>query len=237
MKVIFKEFIKISNSFKSIIFWSVFSAFMVLAFICILLVDKELHIELAREGANTERLTAVFYFLGGILLFIRSYNQFRLNRNFKEVIFLILFAIFFIFIAFEEESWGQWIFHFDAPQSIKDLNYQKEINIHNLSFFIKYKFLFDAHRILNVYVLIVGIILPLLYKYSLGARRLLNRLHFPVCPLSALTIFVLAIIYEKTAMQIFSHWANIEIREFLFSFGFLLFSVSVYGNNNYISNT
>ena len=35
----------------------------------------------------------------------------------------------------EEISWGQRIFDIDTPEALKEVNVQKEINIHNLVFF------------------------------------------------------------------------------------------------------
>lgn len=229
-----RETFVVSNSYKSIGIWSLFSIIIVCCMAVILLLDRELYVNLAREGANAELLTAVFYFIAGALFFIRSYKQHKYTNSVKYIVFLLLFGLFFVFIAGEEESWGQWLLRYEPPETIRDLNLQREINIHNLVFFEKYPNIFDPHRILNLFVLVMGIITPLLYRYFRATRDWLNRIYFPVCPLSCLTLFFLAIVYEKASMMIFDHWANAEIKEFFFSIGFLLYSISVLRRENTI---
>lgn len=227
-----RETFVVSNSYKSIGVWSFFSIIIVCCMALILILDRELYISLAKEGANTELLTGVFYFIAGVLFLIRSYKQYKSNNSLKCSAFLLLFGVFFIFIAGEEESWGQWLFCYEPPETIRDVNLQREINIHNLAFLQKYPNIFDPHRILNLFVLAVGIITPILYKHFRPIRKWMNRICFPVCPLSCLTLFVLAMVYEKASMAVFDHWANAEIKEFLFSIGFLLYSISVLTKEN-----
>jgi len=224
------ELFEISNSVKSICFWSVISLILVAVFLVIVLLDQDLYINLAREGTNTELLTAIFYFIAGGLIIIHGYRQFKLNRSIWTAAFPLLFGGFFIFIAGEEESWGQWIFHYKATTWISEANVQKEINIHNLALL---DFL-SPHMILNIFALTVGIVLPLLYRFSIRFRMFLNKMHFPVCPLSCLPLFFLALGYERISGVIFYHWASAEIREFLLSIGFLLFSFSAFNKKNII---
>ncbi|MEE2526544.1 hypothetical protein V0U79_09210 [Hyphobacterium sp. HN65] len=48
----------------------------------------------------------------------------------RPVYALIALACFFI--AGEELSWGQWIFHWSTPDSLAEVNLQNETNLHNL---------------------------------------------------------------------------------------------------------
>ncbi len=45
---------------------------------------------------------------------------------------LALAAVACFAIAGEELSWGQWIFHWDTPQALAEVNLQNETNLHNL---------------------------------------------------------------------------------------------------------
>jgi hypothetical protein len=47
-------------------------------------------------------------------------------------VFFLSFAIGLFFVAMEEVSWGQWIFFFKTPDSLRGLNRQGETNLHNL---------------------------------------------------------------------------------------------------------
>lgn len=232
-----RDVFEVSNSYKSVGIWSLFSVIVVSGMAITLLLDRGLYINLAKEGANTELLTAVFYFVAGIFFFIRGYKEHKSGNSLMSIAFLVLFGLFFIFIAGEEESWGQWLVGYEPPQTISDINYQGETNIHNFAFFKKYDAIFNQHRILNLFVLVVGIIIPLFYRYCYGIRKWINKMFFPVCPFSCSPMFVLAMAYEKTSMMIFPHWANVEIREFLFSIGFLLCSIAVLTRKNVLENS
>jgi len=50
----------------------------------------------------------------------------------------ILATIALIFVAGDEISWGQRIFHLTTPQELTKINYQNEITIHNIIFLNTY---------------------------------------------------------------------------------------------------
>jgi len=232
-----KKYAIISNSIGSVLFWSTVSLIIVIILLIILLVDRNLYIELSKESANAELLTAFFYLTSGIVLLIASYQNIKKKESKLKIIFILLFALFFIFIAGEEESWGQWFFNYKISESVKNISCQKEYNIHNLVIFNNYFFTLNSHMVLNLIVISIGILIPLSYKYIRGIRTILNKICFPVCPLSCIAIFILGILFEKIAMSVISHWSHAEIREFLFSIGFLLFSISVFKGHNMLGKT
>lgn len=221
----------ISNTEKSIGVWSAIAFLIVAVFLVILSVDRELYMELAKEGTNTERLTSICYLAAGILFLVLGWRGYRQTHSFGVIIFPVLFGLFFLFIAGEEESWGQWLFYYDTPKVLKDINTQREVNVHNLSMFASY---LSPHRVLNLVALFIGVLIPLGYRFISTLRRLLNAIDFPVSPLACITLFVLGLFYERASGAIYHQWANAEIREFLFSVAFLLFSISAYRGKNRI---
>lgn len=46
--------------------------------------------------------------------------------------FLLVFASSLFFVGMEEISWGQWFVGFETPDQWKAINYQGEMNLHNL---------------------------------------------------------------------------------------------------------
>jgi len=114
-------------------------------------VTPELYIALTEEGKNLEFLTAIFYLLGGISLLYVAAKQRKVHL--LSSIFILLLGLFFIFIGGEEESWGQWMFNYDVSESVKQVNTQDEINIHNLNIF---KGALNPHFILNLFILLFG---------------------------------------------------------------------------------
>lgn len=74
------------------------------------------------EDGVVEDLQFFFYLAASIYFF-------RLRKRSK---IFILFSIGLFFIAGEEISWGQRLLGIATPEKIKELNYQGEINLHNL---------------------------------------------------------------------------------------------------------
>ena len=221
--------LEVSNTGRSIGVWSVIACALVTAFLIILSIDRDLYMELADEGTNTERLTSIFYFVAGVLFLVLGSRNYRQTHSFAVLLFPLLFGLFFLFIAGEEESWGQWLFYYDTPAAFKDMNTQQEVNIHNLSLFAS---LLSPHTVLNLVALLIGVLMPLGYRFIAPLRRLAKVIHFPVSPLACVTLFVLGLLYERASGMIYHQWANAEIREFIFSLGFLLFAVSAYRRRN-----
>ena len=221
--------LEVSNTVRSISVWSVIAFVIVSVFLMILSIDRDLYMKLAEEGTNTERLTSIFYLVAGVLFLVLGSRNYRQTHSFKTLLFPLLFGLFFLFIAGEEESWGQWLFYYDTPAAFKDMNTQQEVNIHNLSLFAS---LLSPHTVLNLVALLIGVLMPLGYRFITPLRRLANAIHFPVSPMACITLFVLGLLYERASGMIYHQWANAEIREFIFSVGFLLFAVSAYRGRN-----
>lgn len=64
------------------------------------------------------------------------------------------------YLAGEEVSWGQHLIGWQTPEELKQINDQRETNIHNISSWFDQK----PRLLLELFVLIGGIILPLWYK-------------------------------------------------------------------------
>jgi len=88
------------------------------------------------EDGVYESMAAIFCLLAGLVFlysfvyFPRKVNYFLFssNRNITALMFsLVLFLLFA-----EEISWGQRIFNIKTPEIISEINYQKEITLHNL---------------------------------------------------------------------------------------------------------
>ena len=84
---------------------------------------------LSREDYWVENLTAVWFLLAGLLLFVTA----LVERSFFRRCVYILGGIVMVFVAGEEISWGQRIFGFATPDFLMHLNEQREFNVHNIS--------------------------------------------------------------------------------------------------------
>jgi len=165
-----------------------------------LIPNKELIGYLGKEDCLFENLTAIFFLVAsGICL--RNYID-----NFN--IFFLLLAILF-FVGFGEEiSWGQRLFDFATPESLRKINVQKEFTIHNIVYlnsvdlnqqtktgmsrFLSVNFLF------KVFWFIYGILIPLAFLLNKSFAKIANKLRFPVPKISIGIFFLFNYIIMKT---------------------------------------
>ena len=98
-------------------------------FSALLAVDPQTFKALCREDYWVENLTAVWFLLAGILLFVTA----RGERSFLRRCVYILGGMATVFAAGEEISWGQRLFGFATPDFLMPLNAQQEFNVHNIA--------------------------------------------------------------------------------------------------------
>lgn len=102
---------------------------------CYILVFKTtlLH-TLLREDALIEYLGFFFLFLTSIFLILTGARYLKKGLGWRTLaITFITVGIVFFWAAGEEISWGQRIFSIKTPQTLSEMNYQKELNIHNIN--------------------------------------------------------------------------------------------------------
>ena len=83
------------------------------------------------ENRPIELLTFFFAMVGGIQGLILAWRL-RQHREGIALGFYLVFAIGLLFIGAEEVAWGQWFIGFETPSTIKDVNTQGELTLHNL---------------------------------------------------------------------------------------------------------
>ncbi|WP_084417817.1 hypothetical protein [Henriciella litoralis] len=71
--------------------------------------------------------TALFFGVSSVLLVLAGLRAGGLNGA-----VYVGAAIVCFFVAGEEISWGQWIFHWETPEAMAAVNLQHETNLHNL---------------------------------------------------------------------------------------------------------
>jgi hypothetical protein len=188
-------------------------------------VSRESYIWLGTEDALGENLTALFYGVAGVIIVISSIiYKVRSGLRWYNIALPLLLALFFVFIAGEEISWGQRILGLSTPETLKEQNIQGEINIHNLEFFSEYAGLLNQHTALNCFALMFGVLIPLGYYFSCSIRKVLKRIHFPIVPMSLCMFFVVGLAHGQTLAKLQVHWSHTEVKELIFSLGILLYS-------------
>ncbi len=205
--------------------WSVLTLAIVACLMLLYFFDQEMYVDFAKEDSIAENLSFLFYLFAGIFFLATCMkNDFLIARN----ILPALLGLFFLIVAGEEISWGQRVFGFSAPDIVHASNTQGEFNIHNLALLDKHDGWLNQHTLLNLFVLLNGVILPLLSFFLLWVRMFFVKINFPVVPLSYVPIFFIALVYGFIVPRLHPHWAHSEVKELLFAFGFVVVSIFYY---------
>jgi hypothetical protein len=86
---------------------------------------------LFEEDRLMENLTVILFFAGALFI-AASLHDVRRAGHVRSYRFLIVLILVFLFVAFEEISWGQRLVGWETPGVFKDVNRQGEFNVHNL---------------------------------------------------------------------------------------------------------
>ena len=81
-----------------------------------------------KEDGFFENFTVVLALLSSLIFFYLGIYYKAMDKK----IFLFLFAVLLFFYSMEEISWGQRIFDWETPKALSEVNYQNEINVHNI---------------------------------------------------------------------------------------------------------
>ena len=111
------------------------------------------------HGENGLHEWLQFGFMIGVFIYgIKSFASMQSPRNKWLAAWFIVAILGSFYVAFEEISWGQWIFNWSTPDAMKEVNYQGETNLHNTSKWLNQK----PRLLLEIGIILGGIIIPLL---------------------------------------------------------------------------
>ena len=172
--------------------WNICLSVVVMNF-ALLLLSTNILVDLTNEDGIVENASAIFLLLSSIF-FALSYvlsksQQLHGYQRMRNLVFLLLAILFFVAMG-EEISWGQRIFNIETPDSLKEINYQEEINLHNLNIFEGrnpdgsqkggFAAIFTSHRLFYLFLLGWTLLIPLAFRFSSSAHSFLVKIGFPV---------------------------------------------------------
>ena len=153
------------------------------------------------------------FFVAGVVFAVAAWRQRRTTGALPW--FLAGVAVFCVFVAMEEISWGQRVFGHRPPDYFLAQNYQQELNLHNLAS-TDFRLLVFRGIILGY-----GVLLPLVALIPF-VRRLLDRLAI-VPPPVELTPSMFAMFWIHSAYP----WKFTgEVIECAMGFGFLFAAIA-----------
>lgn len=189
---------------------------------------------LGSEDGAFETAGAIFFLLSSIIFFITFIKN-------KKNIFFILLSVLFLVAFLEEISWGQRIFNVTTPEYIKEINMQGEMNIHNLPIFhgstkdgtekSGLQNFITIERLFNIFWFICCFVIPLLYKINNQIKKQLDRVDFPIVPISLGVFFMLNYLITKTIYLSVDNAVRLnEIKECNYAFLFFVVSICFFMN-------
>ena len=131
----------------------------------------------------------------------------------------LLFGVVYLVVTAEEISFGQHFLGFLTPESIRSLNSQEEINVHN--------FFSDDINNYAVFLVFYGYIgvFPIIATYSQIVRALTLHLNIPKPPIAFARIMIpVFIVYSADffiGREKYSLYGLREIRELMFALAIL----------------
>lgn len=150
---------------------------LVLTVVAIAATDVRLWSQLAREDGVIEWATVLAFLAAAGLHLARARRAWRRSErpNRLELVARGALALFGLFVAGEEISWGQRLFAFKPPDAFLERNYQQELNLHNvLMDEAGLGFALESKHVVAALALAFVVLLPLLVRFRplAGARAL-----------------------------------------------------------------
>ena len=180
--------------------------------------DQPLLAWITREDSVSESISAICYLAAACIFFVEW-----IQGRFRNV-FVLGYALLFLGVGGEEISWGQRIIGIPTPEALKELNVQKETNLHNIDGIHQHVRLVGL-----LVVLTIAVLMPLTDRWIKSVRELCTRLKIPVVPLWTLPLTILALLFMAIPRLFLDRpvFTLDEIGELYLSLVFFLFAIAV----------
>lgn len=188
------------------------------------LVDNRSLNAFTTEDGPLEYATALLFGISGIGFFaVARKSEFLKRKRSGPRHFMVVSwgALMLVFMG-EEISWGQRILQFRTPDTLREINLQREFNLHNAA--LLNDSMGGTYRMLSLMILLTGVVIPAAARTNPG-KRWVQWWAFPVLPAPHGLWFVGSLAYGYVFHR-YTYQMNdaAEIRELLLGMGMTLFS-------------
>lgn len=173
---------------------------------------------ITREDSFSESLSAICYLLAALFFFIEW-----IHGRFRNI-FVLGYALLFLVVGGEEISWGQRIIGIPTPETLKEINFQKETNLHNIDGIQQH-----VRAVGLLVVLTIAVLMPVTERWMRNMRELYSRLKIPVAPLWTVPLTILALLFMAVPRLFWGKtvFTLDEVGELYLSLVFLIFAIEV----------
>lgn len=178
----------------------------------------------AVEDGVIETGTAILLLCIGFYMLVKGIR----NQNGRAawwIICTIAMGVLFVFGGGEEMSWGQRIFGFETPESLKEINRQDEVTLHNIRIgeFDVNKRIFS--QLFTAILVIYFLAAPILYHRVNVLKQFINRSGVPIPQWHQTIMFIASV----CIIMLFPSEKKWELLEFVFAI--TMFLVFLYPEN------
>jgi hypothetical protein len=214
--------------------WGVFPPAMLIVLVFMAFVNPQFFLHMLAkdvEGGIVEHAT-VLVLIPGIAAGFAAFFFHRQRLPYSWLgWWILMWTLACVYFAGEEVSWGQWLFNWETPEAIKQLNTQQETNLHNITPWLFQK----PQAMVELWIFIAGLVMPLWRRTkrdkTIPRPQTWNFWVFPsyVCTLSAgLTVLVRLFrsILGNSALPHLERLGSSELREYYIALFLCLYLIS-----------
>jgi len=236
MATTFVRPVQLALDYEQRVLWAVtLFPLLAVALIAACKLTPRLYMAVIREDGLVEWATALVYCVATAFAVSLVFHFWRDKEKIYALLYGIL-AIGMFFVAMEEISWGQRQLGLETPDTIRDINYKGEFNLHNVSSFP----LHESYIVVGLYGAFSRLISTSLLR--IRNKKFINLLTPPYA--LCLYFFIPFAYYAYTEILYYTvllpsglQWSDYwndehfiigkdqEPLELLLSFGFLLFTM------------
>lgn len=142
-------------------------------------------------------------------------------------LWVLAWTLALVYFAGEEISWGQWLFHWETPQTFAELNDQNETNLHNISSWLDQK----PRALVELWIFAAGLVAPL--WRGLRGRALSDRsdwrfwVHPTFIGVPTAILFVAVRVFEWINQGAFIQFGSSELREYYIAMFLTIYLLSI----------
>lgn len=182
---------------------------------------------IGKEDHLIEWMQFFFFLTSAILSITIAIKMGKVSKSLRTIFILLALGLFFV--AFEEISWGERVFHIEAPEvfdhgslPLLGENVQSEMNLHN--FRTLHNLVGKVYILIATHAVLSSLLISLFYNLKKDVKKKTKFLLSFLTPPVYLALYFLPLyinFFNKQTSGIRAQ--DYEMTEFLFSLGILIF--------------
>jgi len=196
---------------------AIVAVLLIIPYFLLFVTGVEKQAGLFEEDGLFENASALSFLVSSLIFLLLFFKISKPGIKFSRLkighYVLLIFSFLFFLFAGEEISWGQRIFNIETPELLKEINVQREINLHNIRIFDvtdtdglhpKHGLarMITANRMFSLFWFFFCVVIPVLNRSNRLFTGWIKKTAFPVVPLWISVLFLLNFAVSKAIQEI-----------------------------------